>query len=316
VSVCIPARNAAAFIAETIESVLRQDHRDFELLVCDNASMDATPHVCGRYVGAGLEYHRFEEVVGQAGNWNRCLALARGTYTILLHADDLLEPGFLSYAVARLESEPRVSFVHCAVRLIDGSGADLGTRRLYPDDTTIAGQEFFRRLATEGCLVNPAGVLVRAEALRRAGRFSEQVRWGIDWHMWLRLSLQGNVGYVSQPLARYRQHAESGTAEVLASGRLAADELWVVRDTIAASNLGPAEAVTLLQAARRGVGHRVWCQAEQALIDHKRTPARRGLADAVRCDPRLLATTRWWGVASGVLLGPSWYRRLLAVRSA
>jgi glycosyltransferase involved in cell wall biosynthesis len=315
VSVCIPAHNAAAFIAETIDSVLGQRSQDYELLVCDNASSDETPAVCARYASRGLRYHRFGQLVGQAGNWNRCCDLATGRFVVLLHADDLLEPDYLSRAVCLMDDHPAVALTHCSVRHITANGREMSLQRLYPEDRVVTGEEFFARMLVEGCLVNPAGVMMRTTALRRAGPFSERIRWGIDWHMWLRLCLQGDVAYIAAPLARYRHHPASGTASVLASGRMTSDELWVARDVVGLRGQANREAAqALLDSSRRGIAHRVWCHAEQALLEGGRAAASRGLLDAVRTDPGLIAQRRTWGLAAGVALGTRAYQWLLRRR--
>jgi glycosyltransferase involved in cell wall biosynthesis len=78
VSVCIPTYNTARYLPEAIESVLCQEFDDNELVICDNASTDDTSEICGRYRKERVRYVRFDEFVGQAANWNRCLQLATG----------------------------------------------------------------------------------------------------------------------------------------------------------------------------------------------------------------------------------------------
>jgi glycosyltransferase involved in cell wall biosynthesis len=314
VAVCIPARNAGSFLAETIESVLSQTLQDFEVLVCDNASSDETPAICARYLTRGLRYRRFEQLVGQAGNWNRCRDLAAAPLVVLLHADDTLEPTFLGRAVGLMEAHPSLAMVHCSVRHVTSEGREIAVQQLFSEDRVVTGEDFFERMLAEGCLVNPAGVMIRATKLQRAGRFSERIRWGIDWHMWLRLCLEGDIGYLAEPLARYRQHAASGTTSVLTSGRVASDEVWVVRDVVALRGSGRESTRALLAAAQQGVAHRVFCHAEQALLSGRRAAASRGLLDAVRTNPRLLTQRKAWGLAAGVALGRRAYRWLLARR--
>jgi glycosyltransferase involved in cell wall biosynthesis len=314
VSVCIPTYNGAAFLGEAIDSVLCQGWHDYDLVVCDNASSDETPAICARYAEQGLRYHRFEQLVGQAGNWNRCCDLAHGRFVVLLHADDALERNFLGRAVEFLEHHPHVVLVHCGVRHVTADGREIAREEPSPADRVVPGEEFFFRMLLDGCLVNPAGVMIRAAALRRAGRFSERIRWGVDWHMWLRLCLQGDVGYIAGLLARYRHHAGSGTAAVLGSGRLASDELWVTRDVVGLRGLPEAGAMKLIHRARAGIAHRVWCHAEQALLEGRRAAAFRGLIDAVRMDKHLLLQRRAWGLAAGVAFGVRAYRRLRLTR--
>ena len=115
ISVCIPAYNTARYLPEAIESVLAQAFSDYELVICDNASTDDTPEICRRYDDPRIRYVRFEEFVGQAANWNRCLKLATGKYVVLLHADDALRPCFLKRAAEVLDNNPAVGLVHCSV---------------------------------------------------------------------------------------------------------------------------------------------------------------------------------------------------------
>src|SRR4051812_23598723 len=108
ISVCIPTYNSASYLPQTIESVFRQDFADYELIVCDNASTDQTPAILDACRDPRLRRFRFEELVEQPGNWNRCLAVAEGEFVILLHSDDLLKPSYLSKALALMEQHSDV----------------------------------------------------------------------------------------------------------------------------------------------------------------------------------------------------------------
>src|SRR5215470_9259999 len=119
VSVCIPTYNTARYLPEAIESALRQEFADYELVICDNASTDETAELCGPFQDKGIRYVRFEETVGQAANWNRCLNMAKGEYVVLLHADDLLRPAFLERATRVMDENPGVGLIHCSVQHVD-----------------------------------------------------------------------------------------------------------------------------------------------------------------------------------------------------
>src|ERR1051326_2476159 len=95
VSICIPTYNSAKYLPQAIESVLQQDFTDFELIICDDASTDETPRLCRSLNDLRIRYIRFEENVGQAGNFNRCFQAARGDILTLLSADDYFLPGLL-----------------------------------------------------------------------------------------------------------------------------------------------------------------------------------------------------------------------------
>ena len=134
VSICIPTYNSARYLGAAVESALAQEYDDYEVVVCDNASTDGTQDLLSRYDDPRLRNVRYEELVGQAANWNRCLDLAAGDYVVLLHADDILQPQFLARAAAVLDANADVGLVHCAVQHVDQNLAPLHLQRLYEED--------------------------------------------------------------------------------------------------------------------------------------------------------------------------------------
>lgn len=103
VSVLIPTFNAQTYLAETLESVARQDWPAIEVIVCDDGSTDDSLAVAQR-AGGGIRVeagpHR-----GLAATRNRAIALATGTLVLHLDADDLLLPGAISTLAARMTPE-------------------------------------------------------------------------------------------------------------------------------------------------------------------------------------------------------------------
>ncbi len=92
VSVCIPTRNGAVFLAGAIRSVLAQTLADLELIVVDDASTDGTEAVVRSFSDGRVTFVAGPERLGIAGNWNRCLALATAPYVCLFHQDDVMAP--------------------------------------------------------------------------------------------------------------------------------------------------------------------------------------------------------------------------------
>jgi glycosyltransferase involved in cell wall biosynthesis len=316
VSVCIPTYNSARFLGETIESVLAQEFTDFELVVVDNASTDGTPELCARYTDPRLRYIRFEELVGQAANWNRCLELALAPYVMLLHGDDLLAPTHLARAVPVLDRHPDVGMLFCCAQHIDAAGGPMHLQRAYPDDQVVPGDAFARRLMLEGCLVNPAGVLVRQTAFAAAGRFTEQVVWGVDWHMWIRLALHAPVAYLAEPLSRYRQHGQSGTTGVMSTARNGRDEQWMFDDIFAHLPAAHTALHSLRPAVRRGIAHRTWCFAEEMCLTGFPAAARAQLRAATRAYPGIAAQPRYWVLWLATYLGYGWFQKVQSLRGS
>lgn len=315
VSIGIPAYNAARYLDAAVTSALGQSFRDIEVFVCDNKSSDSTKALCARVQDPRFRYLRFEDHVGQPGNWNRCVQESRGEFVVLLHADDLLDPRFVERAVDALDRFPEASLAHAAVRHIGDDGRFLFLQRLHEIDHLTPGPEFFLRLLREGCLVNPAGVMVRRSAYDRVGAFWEGVAWGTDWDMWLRLSLSGSIVSLAEPLASYREHPSSGTAAMVASGKNGRDELRVIDHVLGIAPRG-AESHALRREAINRAAHRTWCWAEEACRAGHPSASRRGTLEAIRMNPRLAFKEHVWGLFLASFLGYGFFERLQRTRRA
>jgi glycosyltransferase involved in cell wall biosynthesis len=314
VSVCIPAFNAAQFLPRAIETALGQEFDDIEVVVVDNASKDTTREVCQHYSDPRFRYE-YESTPGQASAWNRCVQEATGRYVILLHADDELEPRFLTRAVEVLDSNEDVVLVNCAVEHIDEGGGHLQLQKLFDSDRVDREGVVLRRLLLEGCVINPVGVLVRRKAYDTAGGgFTDRVVWGVDWHMWIRIAMGGAVAYVAEPLARYRQHTASGTSGVMTSARNGKDEMWVLDDVFRIAEQRRPDVVKLQPDARHGVADRTWWMAEHMCREGQMGAARKGLRNAIAFRPALAAKPRSWALGAATFLGYDWFERTQARR--
>ena len=309
VSICVPSHNAARYLPLAIETALAQEFQDFEVVVVDNASIDNTRDVCEQYTDPRFRYE-YEGTPGQSVAWNRCVEAATGRYVILLHADDELQPSFLSRAVEILESNEDVGLVNCTVEHIDESGNHLRLQELFNADLVDRDGVVLRRLLLEGCVINPAGVLVRREVYEKTGGgFTDKVVWGVDWHMWIRIAMAAPVAHVAEPLARYRQHAASGTSGVMTSARNGKDEMWVLEDVFRIAEQRRPGILELRRDARHGVADRTWWMAERMCKVGEMAAARKGLRNAIAFRPALGAKPRTWALLAATFLGYEWFER-------
>lgn len=125
VTVGMPVRNGAAHLAEAVESVLAQDYPSLEVVICDNASDDATPSIARELASRDgrVRYERNPQDIGLLPNFARVRDLARGRYFTWLGHDDLLsDPSYLSSTVGYLEQHPETGLCHTAIRLLKPGG--------------------------------------------------------------------------------------------------------------------------------------------------------------------------------------------------
>ncbi|MDE3242950.1 MAG: glycosyltransferase family 2 protein [Nitrospirota bacterium] len=205
VSVIVPVYNGERYLREALDSVFAQTFRDYEVICVDDGSTDNSLALIG-------EYGEQVKVVRQA-NAGGCAARNMGVqrsgapYIAFLDQDDRWYLHKLEQQVAVLEAEPDVVLALCNSDRMDAEGrllqvgaalAERATRRLSP----------LGRLIDEDQLLSSA-MLVRRDALIRAGMYDPELRGFEDFDLSARLRLQGRFKFLEQSGMCYRVHAAS-----------------------------------------------------------------------------------------------------------
>jgi glycosyltransferase involved in cell wall biosynthesis len=123
-SVGLPVYNGEKYVAESIDSLLGQSYKDFELIISDNASTDATADICRRYAeqDSRVRYIRQPHNLGLSPNHNFVVDQARGEFFKWAAADDLYGRDLLQSCVDALDQHPDVVLAHSWTAAIDGAG--------------------------------------------------------------------------------------------------------------------------------------------------------------------------------------------------
>jgi glycosyltransferase involved in cell wall biosynthesis len=137
-SIGMPVYNGERYLAEALDSVLRQDYPNLEILIADNASTDATPAICRRYTAdARVRYERNAETIEPNANFRRALSMARGRYfTWLAHDDVLRSDAYASTLVERLEANPDAVLCASALELFRDEDSSARSILSYPQFAT------------------------------------------------------------------------------------------------------------------------------------------------------------------------------------
>ena len=126
VSIGIPTYNRAnGYFREALKSALAQTYSPLEIIVSDNASSDDTEDVVRSFNDPRIRYFRQTANIPANDNFNFCLEQAKGSYFVLLHDDDLLDPHMVQTCVDALDGGTDVGVVITGTRLIDGDGNEL-----------------------------------------------------------------------------------------------------------------------------------------------------------------------------------------------
>lgn len=207
VTIVMAARNAQATLAQAIDSIVAQDATDWELIVVDDGSADATPAMLARYAAADPRIRLLAGPgEGAAQARNRGIAEGRGQWLAFLDSDDWWDGDFLSTMLAALDGQPAGSIAYCGYRRVMPDGAMAPPRV----DPRVA-QAPFAAFALP-CPVTIHTLLIELAQVRRAGGFDTSLTTCEDWDLWQRLSRAGASWImVDRPLAYYRASAGSLT---------------------------------------------------------------------------------------------------------
>ena len=204
VSVIIPTYNRAKIISATIDNVLKQSYRDFELIVVDDGSIDDTQAALQAF-GNRIRVIR-QANAGPAVARNRGVEAARGDIIAFQDSDDLWKPTKLERQVALLKRfGPSVPCCLCNVRMTVVDGQELSSfaiSKLEPEHPEGLWLNVPEVLATRFLMFNQA-VAIRRNAFERLGGFDTSLKYLEDYDLPLRLSLEGPWAFIREPLVIY-----------------------------------------------------------------------------------------------------------------
>lgn len=197
----LPVFNGADYLESAIASLVGQTYDDFELVIGDNASTDATEEICRAFAqkDARVRYLRSEVNRGIAWNWNRLVEAARGEYFRFAAHDDLVAPRYLEATVTALDAAAG-DVVLCYPRTvdIDEDGRELG---LHDDDLDLrepAAHDRLAHLLRRMRFCNPLFGVMRLDVLRSTGRMRPYAH--ADRVLLAEMCLRGKFLELAEPL--------------------------------------------------------------------------------------------------------------------
>ena len=206
VSIGLPVYNAEKYLREAVDSVLAQTYTNFELVIADNASSDATESICREYAGGDprIRYFRNPRNLGAAPNFNRVFELSVGEYFKWAPYDDLIEPEFLDRCVQVLDNHPDVVLCYSRVKIIDKNSIFEVDHNPGPDTSSFDPSKRFRNLILHPEYALQQMGLIRSALLRKTnmhGSFPSS-----DEILLSELALLGNFYEIPDRLYLYRRH--------------------------------------------------------------------------------------------------------------
>lgn len=202
-SVVMAVYNGEAHLREAMDSVLAQTMGDFEFLIVDDTSSDATPDILAEYAArdARVKILSNEENLGPYPSANRALEVARAPVIARIDGDDVCEPERFERQLAFLDAHPDHLLVGCSYVSIDESGRETFTR-INPMDWRVAG--WFTRFRMP--MVHP-GFCFRSQMPDGTQvRYDTSLRFSRDYELAGRMAAAGKIALLPDVLVRYRMH--------------------------------------------------------------------------------------------------------------
>lgn len=322
-SVALSVYNGERYLTAAIESVLAQSFRDFEFLILDDGSTDATRSIIERHAAIDSRIRLIcRENRGLVASLNQLLDEARAPLVARMDADDLSYPERFERQVAFLADHPDHGVVGCWNRHIDGLGREIGVDG--PDHPLDHAGALRAMAAGQTPLAHPA-VMYRRDLVRAVGGYHAAFRHCEDLDLWLRLSGRTRFANLPERLIAYRRHeAQVSSRHALEqqTGAAVARIAWRERDVGRADpteHLAALPPICALDAlfGRSGVGQAVRAEVLSGLLYSTACASEDGLgliADHLREGGSREGL--WRMVARWVRLGaPMWAARLAMLLS-
>lgn len=210
VSVIIPNFNYARYLPEAIDSVLNQTYAPVEILVVDDGSEDDSEAVVKAY-GDRVRLIK-QKNLGVAAARNHGVRESNGELLAFLDADDSWLPTKLSKQVERMLSDPELGLVHCGVEEVDPDGTS--RRQLVAGMEGWVSRELL--LFQRPVIINGGTLIVSRASFDAVGGFDTRLSTAADWGFCYLVAARQRVGFVPEPLVKYRIHGSNMHANIKA----------------------------------------------------------------------------------------------------
>lgn len=214
ISIILPVYNAGPYLRVLIDSVLAQDHSDFEVLMLDDASTDGSLDIMREYKRDNrFKIFSWTENRGAHAGTLFLLNQARGEFWCYPGADDILSCQFLRERLGMLVGHPNRALVHGRARYIDEQG-NLAPPQMISWDIpeNMDGRRALETLLQHN-YINAPSIMARMDLTRMVlPFFTGAMFYPMDWYLWILLAATGyDFHYDKRELHSYRLHLQSNS---------------------------------------------------------------------------------------------------------
>lgn len=251
VSIVLATFNRLELLRSSVDSVLQQTFRDWELIIADDGSEEPTRRFLASLESPGRVRVLWLDHSGRPSvARNAALRAARGEYIAFQDSDDLWLPRKLETQVDSLRRNPARAWSHTKFQLIDESGAPTAWARRTGGWPTPGGWILDQLIRGETVIALPSVVASR-RLLQEAGGFDERLNDTEDYELWLRLARRSEIDAVDELLTLVRRHGQHFSAKPIEAFQAAR---YVIDRQLRNGDVEHLRSVLLHQRARAVVG--------------------------------------------------------------
>ena len=210
VTIGIPTYNRAnGYLPEALESALAQTYPNLEIVVSDNGSSDNTEAVVRSYADPRIRYFRQQPPVSPNDNFNFCLQQANGVYFLMLHDDDVIDPGFVDTCLRAAGYDEHIGVIRTGTRIINAAGTVIEEGRNRVDGLSMA--DFILGWFAGQTPLYVCSTLYNVEGLRSIGGFHSRHNLFQDVAATTKVAAALGRIDIEKPMASARQHGGKWT---------------------------------------------------------------------------------------------------------
>lgn len=204
ISIVIPAYDRADLLELTLESIVKQEGIEYEIIVIDdNSNTNDIFNICKKF---NTIYHKNNKNLGAQVSRNKGVDLAKYNYIAFIDSDDLWEnKNKLLEQLKILENHSNISIVFTSLKYIDINGNQLERKNIKLDNTLI-NKNFPHIILNKDVIGTYSSVMIRKNDFIECGKCNENLPARQDWDLWIRLSKIGNAHILDDIYTLYRIH--------------------------------------------------------------------------------------------------------------
>ncbi|HOF01963.1 MAG TPA: glycosyltransferase family A protein [Spirochaetota bacterium] len=241
VSVVIPVYNRVFELKRAIDSVLKQNNVEYEIIIVDDCSEADIKGVVDSYNDERIVFMRNSENLGVAASRNIGIRASKYDIFAFLDSDDEWLPNKLTTQLKYLDNSP-VDVVHTEEIWIR-NGVRANQKKIHKK---TGGDIYIPSLRL--CLMSPSSIMIKKKVFDKLGLFDESLPVCEDYDMWLRITANDNVGFIETPLiVKYGGHSDQLSVKYRAMDRYRVISMFKILNTLNLSQIKKEATVDMIK---------------------------------------------------------------------